>query len=148
MSKTQQALIMLDKIKQPRAISKELEKMYGEIATPRWGTAFVDVDADPKLVILTLNKPTPGFARKMKKTLKGTGFAKVQVRLEDGTLDEAVGEEEEGDDRSTQPTHRVPPMAAVDRPAQPPARRATPVAGGAEAPAPSARYRRPDKAAD
>ena len=95
MSKGQQALIVLDKIKQPRAILKELEKKFGDVAMPRWGTAFVDVDTDPKLMILTLNKPTPGFARKMKKTLKGTGFAKVEVRLEDGTVDEAVGDDEE-----------------------------------------------------
>ena len=86
MSKSQQALIVLDKIKQPRAILKELEKKFGDVAMPRWGTAFVDVDADPKLVILTLNKPTPGFARKMKKTLKGTGFAKVEVRLESNNI--------------------------------------------------------------
>jgi hypothetical protein len=98
MGKDQQALIMLDKIKPPRTISKEIEKKFGEVKTPRWGSAFVDVDEDPKLVILTLNKPISGFARKLKKTLRGTGFSKVEVRLEDGTVDEAVGDEEEEED--------------------------------------------------
>jgi hypothetical protein len=82
--KDQQALIMLDKIKPPRAISKEIEKKFGDVKTPRWGSAFVDVDEDPKLVILTLNKPISGFARRLKKTLRGTGFSKVEVRLKAG----------------------------------------------------------------
>jgi hypothetical protein len=97
MGKDQQALIMLDKIKPPRTIAKDIEKKFGEVKNSRWGSAFVDVDEDPKLVILTLNKPISGFARKLKKTLRGTGFSKVEVRLEDGTVDEAVGDDEDED---------------------------------------------------
>jgi hypothetical protein len=94
-SKAQQALIMLHKVKQPRALVKELEKAHGELKNPRWGSAFVDVDDNPKLVILTLNKSSPGLARKMKTTLKGTGFSRVRVMLEDGSVDEAVEEDDE-----------------------------------------------------
>jgi hypothetical protein len=98
-----QALIMLDKIKQPRAVLKELEKQFEDAKSPRWGSAFVDVDQDPKLVILTLNKAAPGFARKLKKTLRGTGFSKVEVRLEDGSVAEAVSEEDEDEDAGGAP---------------------------------------------
>jgi hypothetical protein len=98
MDKNQQALIMLHRTKQPRALVKELEKTGGDLKNPRWGSAFVDVDDNPKLVILTLNKSAPGLARKMKTTLKGTGFSKVRVVLEDGTVDEAVEDDEDDDD--------------------------------------------------
>jgi hypothetical protein len=94
-AKTGQALIQLHKIKQPRAVSAEMEKEYGVMKNLRWGKAEVDVDADPKLVILFLNRAVSGMARKLKKTLKGTGFSKVEIRLEDGSVVEAVGEEEE-----------------------------------------------------
>ena len=94
----QQALIMLHKVKQPRALAKELEKNYGEIKNPRWGTAFVDIDDDPKLVIVTLNKPSSGLARKLKKALTGTGFSKLRIALEDGSVAEAVEEEDEDEE--------------------------------------------------
>ena len=89
------AVMMLHKIKQPKAVSKDLEGKFKGLKNPRWGTAFVDTEADAKLVILTLNRSASGMGAKLKKTLKGTGFSKVRIQLEDGTVDEDVGEEEE-----------------------------------------------------
>ncbi len=93
-------LILLDKVKQPRAVSGELTKQFKDMKNPRWGTAFVDVDADPKKVILTLNRPLPGFGRRLKKVaLKGTGFTKVEIHHDDGSPPEVVVEEDgEGDE--------------------------------------------------
>ena len=89
------AVIMLDKIKQPRAVLRKMEEEYGDIKNGRWGTAEVDTDVDPKLVVLTINKTASGIARKLKKTLKGTTFTKVRVMLEGGGVDEEDMEDEE-----------------------------------------------------
>ncbi|MBV8913217.1 MAG: hypothetical protein JOZ05_09290 [Acetobacteraceae bacterium] len=89
------AVLLLHKVKQPKAVSKDLEAKFKDLKNPRWGTAFVDTDADPKLVVLTLNRSASGMGQKLKKTLKGTGFSKVRIQLEDGTIDEDIGEEDE-----------------------------------------------------
>ena len=107
--KEQQAMILLHKTKQPRAILQELEKDSPGLKNPCFGTAFVDIDEDPKLVILTVNKAAGGLARKLKKSLKGTGFSKVQIRLEDGTIADAVGEEDDEEEGTT----GAPPAASV-----------------------------------
>ncbi len=118
LDKSAQAVISLHKIKQPRAVLKDLEDDFGVVKNPRWGTASVDVDTDPKLVILTLNKSAPGFARKMKKTLKGTGFVKVMIRLDDGSIDEMEDEDEEDAAPAVPATDAAPPPA--DPPPSPP----------------------------
>src|SRR3954454_22351553 len=108
------AVMMLHKIKQPKAVSKDLEGKFKGLKNPRWGTAFVDTDADAKLVILTLNRTAAGMGQKLKKTLKGTGFSKVRIQLEDGTIDEDVGEEGgEAEEPGTPP----PPAAREPEPA-------------------------------
>lgn len=138
--KDAQALIMLHKIKQPRALAKELEKEFGEVKNPRWGTAFVDIDDNPKLVILTLNKPSPGVARKLKKTLKGTGFTKVRIVLEDGTVDDA----DEGDEEEEEGEAKIatgPRVGSDDTQPQAPAAPAEPAPAAAaqtDQPAPAA----------
>ncbi|HYZ63404.1 MAG TPA: hypothetical protein VE650_13210 [Acetobacteraceae bacterium] len=107
------AVMMLHKIKQPKAVSKDLESKFKDSKNPRWGTAFVDVDADPKLVILTLNRAASGMGQKLKKTLKGTGFSKVRIMLEDGTVAEDVGEEDEGEEGQAQQGGATPEQAAT-----------------------------------
>src|SRR3954453_9081947 len=82
------AVMMLHKTKQPKGVSKDLEGNFDALKNARWGTAFVYIDADPKLVILTLNRAASGIGAKLKKTLKGTGFSKVRIQLEDGTIAE------------------------------------------------------------
>jgi hypothetical protein len=89
------AVMMLHKMKQPKAVCKDLEAKFKDLKTQRWGTAFVDIDEDPKLVVLTLNRGGGGLGKKLKKTLMGSGFSKVRIQLEDGTIDEDIKEEEE-----------------------------------------------------
>ncbi len=90
-----QAAILLDKIKQPKAVSKLLVDQFPNLKNPRWGSAWVDVAENPKLVILTLNKAASGLARSLKKSLKGTGYSQVEIRLEDGSVAEKTGDEDE-----------------------------------------------------
>ena len=141
------AVMLLDKIKPPKSLVKDLEKKFKDMKTPNWGTAFVDTDEDPKLVILTLEKAPAGIGRKLKKTLKGTGFSKVEIRGEDGSVAEQIGEEEEeGADAAGGQTAAAAPAApdaaaspdtaAAETPAEPapPAEAAAPDASaGAEA---------------
>ncbi len=89
------AYILLDKIKQPKALETELEKQFPDMKDPRRGSAFVDVDDNPKLVIFRVNKPASGLPIRLLKLLKPVGFNKVRFEYEDGSEPEALGEEEE-----------------------------------------------------
>lgn len=113
--KDPEPLINLHKTKQPRALLQELEKSSGGLKTPCFGTAMVDTDKDAKLVILSVNKGVSGLGRKLKKTLKGTGFSKVEIRLDDGSVFETVGEEEEGEEQEA--SAEAPPPAPPPPPA-------------------------------
>jgi hypothetical protein len=91
-------LLVLHHVKQPKALVKDLEKQFPDAKNPRFGTAFIAVDEDPKQVNFFINRPISGMARKLAKTLKGTGYSKVQILLEDGTaVDVGAEEEEEGE---------------------------------------------------
>jgi hypothetical protein len=107
-------LLLLDRIKQPKAVEKELTKQIPAAKNTRWGTALVDVEDNPKLVKISINKPISGMARKLVKTLKGTGFTKVQILLDDGSPVEAYTEEEEG-----QPAAASEPAQAAAPPPTP-----------------------------
>src|SRR3954447_19849059 len=123
------AVMMLHKMKQPKAVSKDLEGKFKDLKNARWGTAFVDTEDDPKLVILTLNRAASGLGAKLKKTLKGTGFSKVRIQLEDGTVDEDVGEEEEEQEeggQQTRPHTEQPETVAAKGPATQDGQDATP----------------------
>ena len=58
--KSQPGLILLDRVKAPKAVLKELEKQFPDATNTRWGSAFVDTDLDAALVQLQLNKPGVG----------------------------------------------------------------------------------------
>jgi hypothetical protein len=88
------ALILLDKVKAPKAVSVILDKQHPKNTSLRWGTASVDTDDDPKLVVFKLHKNVMGMAKKLKKSLKGTGFTKVRIEFEDGTPAEVELEED------------------------------------------------------
>lgn len=93
---TSVGLLMLDKNKAPRALEKLLTAAFPGAKNMRWGTAVVDPDTDPKLVKLILNNSVSGMAKKLAKTVKGTGITKVVIALEDGTeVERHAGEEEE-----------------------------------------------------
>jgi hypothetical protein len=109
------AVLKLHKMKSPRSLERDLKDEFPTSRNHRFGTAFVDTDDNPKLVKFILNKPISGMARRLAKTLKGTGFSKVQILLDDGTVVEAEEEEEEGtapsdpNQTSTAPGGVVPP---------------------------------------
>ena len=121
-------VLMMDKIKQPKAVLKELEKKFADMKQPHWGSAVVDMETDPKLVVLTLNKAAPGMARRMRKTLKGTGFSKVEIRLEDGTVADKGDEDEEE-------VGALPAAARPGAPGEAAAPAASPAPDGADGPA-------------
>ena len=115
------ALLLLDKMKQPKAIEGLLVKQFPDAKSTRWGMAAVDIDENPKLVKFTINKPVSGIARKLAKTLKGTGFTKVEIVLEDGTAVESHADEEEDAGASAAaPSAQSEPQAASPSAAPPP----------------------------
>ena len=127
------AVILLDKIKKKTALLKEMEKEYGDVASGRFGEAWVDKEVDRKLVIISLNRALSGIARKLKKTLKGTGFAKVQIMVDNKVAEEVMevdpddemeddndyddGDEDEDEDEDTGPGQIRGPEVLEDEPA-------------------------------
>lgn len=114
-------LIVLDKIKQPRAVEKMLLESVPAAKNTRWGTAAVNPDDDPKLVKLTLNRACSGMARRLVKSMKGTGISRVLIVLEDGTEVERHQEEDEDSEGAaeaeTSARDGTPPAASEDKPA-------------------------------
>ena len=88
-------IIMLDKRKPPRVLEKELKESDPDAKSHRYGTVSVDPD-DPKLACFVVNKAASGMAGRLVKALKGTGFSKIRIVLEDGTEVEAHEDEEPG----------------------------------------------------
>ncbi len=74
------ALLLMDKVKPGKALVKDLKKQFEKAKNLRWGTVSVDTDDDPKQAVFELNKGFSGIARSLTKTLKGTGFSKVEVK--------------------------------------------------------------------
>jgi hypothetical protein len=87
------ALLMLSPHRSAKSLQGDLQKQFPTAFNTRFGTAVVDTDDDPTLVKFMLNKPVTSMARRLVKTLKGTGFRKVQILLEDGTPVETAAEE-------------------------------------------------------
>ncbi len=88
-------LLMLHRSKQGRAVEAMLKEECPDAKNTRFGTAFVDIDDNPKLVKFTLNRAVSGIAKRLVKTLKKTGFTKVQILTEDGSAMESFEEEDE-----------------------------------------------------
>ena len=88
-------LMVLHRSKSGAACAKQLRDEFPKARNVRWGTAFVDMEDNPKQVKLTLNSAVSGMARRLAKTLKGTGFSKVVMVLEDGSAVESADDEEE-----------------------------------------------------
>jgi len=114
------ALLMLDKVKGPKGVEKELTGKFPNAKNTRFGTAVVDVEDDPKLVRFAINKPVSGIARKLVKTLKGTGYNKVVIGLDDGTVCDSHSEEEEGSETEGQEVSAAPPPPGAPPPPPPP----------------------------
>src|SRR5258708_5605388 len=89
------AIVVLDKIKKGETIVRELKSKAKDSKSHRFGMCVID-EENPKRAIFTVNKAAGGgMARKLIKALKGTGFSKVIVKLEDGTIDEPEEDEDE-----------------------------------------------------
>jgi hypothetical protein len=95
------ALLMLARNRSSKSLQGDLQKDFPTAFNTRFGTAMVDTDDDPTLVKFVLNKAVTSMARRLVKTLKGIGFRKVQIRLEDGSPVEAAAEEEAAEQTNT-----------------------------------------------
>jgi hypothetical protein len=73
-------LILLDKIKPPKSVMTDLKKQCPTLKTPCFGTAKVDPEENPKLVVFSLNKAVSGMSRAIIPLLRGTGFTKVSIQ--------------------------------------------------------------------
>jgi hypothetical protein len=90
-------VILIDKIKKGPGLDRDLKSKAPDTKNHRFGVVEIDKD-NPKLCRFTINKAgTGGMARKLIVALKGTGFNKVLIQLEDGTAVES----EEGEDEET-----------------------------------------------
>lgn len=114
------ALLLMHKIKAARAVERMLKDEFPKSKNHRFGTASVDADDNPKLVKFFLNKPISGMARRLVKTLKGTGFTKAIILLEDGTEVEAHEEAEEEAGVAASPGIPAEPQPGVAAGAPPP----------------------------
>ncbi|HYZ62044.1 MAG TPA: hypothetical protein VE650_06275 [Acetobacteraceae bacterium] len=74
-----QGLILIDKAMPPRKVMTTLKEQFPKATKVCFGTASVDMEADPKLVTFRMNKRLPGLDRRLRKALKGTGYSKVAI---------------------------------------------------------------------
>lgn len=112
-------LIYLDKVKAPKAVSGVLEKAHKTATLVRWGKAEVDTDIDAKLVTFTLNKNVNGLGKKLRKSLKGTGYTKVIINFEDGTPSVKEMDEDEGVEAASEAGTGTPTSTAQSSPVSP-----------------------------
>ena len=63
MDKSGKPVIMLDKVKQGAALSRQLKTTAPDIKDLRWGTVTLD-QSNPKLAIFAINKVVSGGARR------------------------------------------------------------------------------------
>jgi hypothetical protein len=115
------ALLLLHKMHEGPEVGRNLKKDVPDIVNMRFGTARID-EEHTNMVRLVLNRPVTGIAKKLVKTLKGTGYTKVKLGLEDGTEFEGAEDEEEAQAGKTAPTAEAPasPAEAAAPPPPPP----------------------------
>jgi hypothetical protein len=88
------AVIVIDKIKKGPGLDRDLKTKAPNTKNHRFGTVEIDED-NPRLARFIINKAGGGgMARKLVIALKGTGFSKVHIQLEDGTVDEVEEDED------------------------------------------------------
>lgn len=112
-------LLLMHKTHLGPEVGRALKAETPDVVNMRFGSAIVDPD-DPKLVRLVLNRPVTGIAKKLIKTLKGTGYTKVKLGLEDGTPVEGAEEEEEGQQPAQTATPQQAEAQDADAPPPPP----------------------------
>jgi hypothetical protein len=135
---TKIAYLRISKIGNAKALGADLKKDFPEIKLATFGSAMSAEEdhgpeipeshkGDPKLAVFRLEKPLSGLGKRLKNTLKGTGFSKVIVIYEDGSSDADVAEEEEAE-AGASPSAAAQPAAAQPAAAPPPAPPAPPSA--------------------
>lgn len=72
-------LLLLHPITPPKQLMKLLKAQFPTASKLCFGTASVDRDADPKLVTFRMNRRSPGLDRRLRKSLKGTGYSRVVI---------------------------------------------------------------------
>ncbi len=72
-------LLLLDKTRPSKSLAGDLKKQFPDARKPCFGTVSINPDETPKVAVFTVNKPPFGLDRKLMKTLRGTGFKKVQI---------------------------------------------------------------------
>jgi hypothetical protein len=90
------ALLLLHPTDKGPEVGRNLKKDVPDVVNIRFGTARID-DEHANLVRLVLNRPVLGIARKLEKTLRGTGYTTVKLGLEDGTAFDGAEDEEEAE---------------------------------------------------
>jgi hypothetical protein len=108
------ALLLLHKTHEGAELGRNLKKEVPDVVNMRFGTARID-DENQKMVRLVLNRPVSGVAKKLVKTLKGTGYTKVKLGLEDGT--EFEGADDEDEVQAAKPAQAPPVSEAPAAPA-------------------------------
>ena len=119
------AMLLMHKTKQSRALEKQLKDDFPNSKNWRFGTVSVNLDDNPKLARFTLNKVVTAMAPRLVKTLKGTGFNKVLIVLDDGT--EVESHEEADEDEAVAPAAAGPlrpPPGGAPKPVDPAAKAA------------------------
>jgi hypothetical protein len=79
-SKGQMALVLMDRVRTPKALVKDLQGQFADMKNPRWGTVSIDMEENPGTAVFELNKPFAGLERRLVKTLKGTGIRAVDMK--------------------------------------------------------------------
>ncbi len=98
LGKDGKAIVKLDKMKNPKALEKGLKDDAPDSKNHRNGMVSIDPD-DPKTAIFQVTKAVSGIAGKLTIALKGTGFSKIRIVMDDGTaLEDHAGEDEDEDD--------------------------------------------------
>ena len=107
------AIVHLDKAKQPRSLEKIIKDSAPDSKGHRFGSVTVDPD-EPTLARFMVNKASASMAKKLIIALKGTGFRKVLIVLEDGSPVETAESEEDEEDVQDHDDDRVDDDRADD----------------------------------
>lgn len=120
------AYLKLSKMGMAQALSAELRKEHAEIKAVTWGTVIPgDVDSRPesthdaKMAVFRLEKRLSGLAKRLRGTLKGTGFAKIMIIYGDGSTDSELQDDDA--DGSDTGSPEGAPVADAPAPLTPPA---------------------------
>jgi hypothetical protein len=102
-------LLVLDKVTLPRTLMRELEDANPGAFNLVYGTARAD-EANPKLLVITVNRLRRGVAQRVAHSLRGSPFNKVRLTDETG----------ETDDSPEQPPGPAPSATTGPEPSQQP----------------------------